>query len=98
MPPLPLDEHGHCARRRGRIAWFWRFARPDFDGRNTSGRQMNFDAVILAGGKSSRMNRDKAFLNIDGRTLLARQIELARQAGAKNIFVSGRSGKDYSSF
>ena len=59
---------------------------------------MNFDAVILAGGKSSRMNRDKAFLNIDGRTLLARQIELVRLAGATKIFISGRSGKDYSGF
>ena len=59
---------------------------------------MNFDAVILAGGKSSRMTRDKAFLEIDGRTLLARQIELARQVGAKKVFVSGRAGKDYSRF
>jgi len=59
---------------------------------------MNFDAVILAGGKSSRMNRDKAFLNIDGRTLLARQIELVRLAGAPKVFVSGRSGTDYAGF
>jgi molybdenum cofactor guanylyltransferase len=59
---------------------------------------MNYDAVILAGGKSSRMTRDKAFLEIDGRTLLARQIELARQVGAKKIFVSGRAGIDYSGF
>jgi molybdopterin-guanine dinucleotide biosynthesis protein A len=59
---------------------------------------MKFDAVILAGGKSSRMNRDKAFLSIDGRTLLARQIELVRLAGATTVFVSGRSGTDYSGF
>ena len=59
---------------------------------------MNFDAVILAGGKSSRMNRDKAFLNIDGTPLLARQIELVRLAGAAKIFISGRSGVDYSGF
>ena len=59
---------------------------------------MNFDAVILAGGKSSRMNRDKAFLNIDGKTLLARQIEMVRLAGAGKIFISGRGGKDYSGF
>ena len=59
---------------------------------------MNFDAVILAGGKSLRMNRDKAFLNVDGRTLLARQIELVRLAGAAQILVSGRSGKDYSGY
>ena len=59
---------------------------------------MNFDAVILAGGSSSRMTRDKAFLEIDGKTLLARQIELARQVGAEKIFLSGRVGTDYSGF
>lgn len=56
---------------------------------------MNFSAVILAGGKSSRMGRDKAWLEIDGETLLARQIGLAREAGAEEIFISGREGVDY---
>lgn len=59
---------------------------------------MTFDAVILAGGKSTRMGRDKAWLEFDGRTLLARQIQLARGAGASGVFVSGRAGKDYSGF
>jgi molybdopterin-guanine dinucleotide biosynthesis protein A len=57
---------------------------------------MNFSAVILAGGKSSRMGRDKAFLETGGQTLLARQIELARDAGAVEIFISGRADADYS--
>ena len=35
-------------------------------------------AFILAGGKSSRMGEDKAFLQLEGRTLLARALELAR--------------------
>jgi len=34
-------------------------------------------AFVLAGGKSSRMGRDKAFLQLDGRTLLERAIDLA---------------------
>jgi molybdopterin-guanine dinucleotide biosynthesis protein A len=59
---------------------------------------MNFDAVILAGGKSSRMNRDKAFLEIEGITLLTRQIELVREAGAAKVFISGHAGKNYSAF
>ena len=59
---------------------------------------MNFSAVILAGGKSTRMGRDKAFLEIGGRTLLARQLQLVRTAGAGEIFISGRVGVDYSSF
>jgi len=59
---------------------------------------MNFSAVILAGGKSSRMGRDKAFLEIGGQTLLARQIKLARETGAAEVFISGRTDADYSAF
>jgi molybdenum cofactor guanylyltransferase len=35
-------------------------------------------AFILAGGKSSRMGADKAFVEFEGRTLLARALDLAR--------------------
>jgi molybdopterin-guanine dinucleotide biosynthesis protein A len=59
---------------------------------------MNFSAVILAGGKSSRMGRDKAWLEVGGQALLARQIQLARQIGAAEIFISGRAAADYSAF
>jgi molybdopterin-guanine dinucleotide biosynthesis protein A len=59
---------------------------------------MNFSAVILAGGRSSRMGRDKAFLELDGRTLLRRQIETVQAAGAAEIFISGRADADYSAF
>ena len=59
---------------------------------------MNFSAVILAGGKSSRMGRDKAFLSISGKTMLARQIETVRAAGAAEIFISGRAETNYSEF
>ncbi|HXI72452.1 MAG TPA: molybdenum cofactor guanylyltransferase [Verrucomicrobiae bacterium] len=59
---------------------------------------MNFSAVILAGGKSSRMGRDKAWLEIGGQTLLARQIALVRELGAAEVFISGRPDVDYSAF
>jgi molybdenum cofactor guanylyltransferase len=59
---------------------------------------MNFSAVILAGGQSRRMGRDKAFLETGGQILLSRQIQLAREIGAAEIFISGRVETDYSAF
>lgn len=59
---------------------------------------MNFSAVILAGGKSSRMGRDKAFLPIGNMVLLDRQIQLAREAGAAEVLISGRGAVDYTRF
>jgi len=56
---------------------------------------MSFTAVILAGGQSRRMGRDKAFIELEGRTLLARLLETARRAGAEELFISGRPGVDY---
>jgi molybdopterin-guanine dinucleotide biosynthesis protein A len=35
-------------------------------------------AFVLAGGKSARMSSDKAFLELGGRSLLARSLDLAR--------------------
>ena len=43
---------------------------------NASARDVT--AFILAGGKSTRMGADKAFVEYDGRTLLARALDLAR--------------------
>jgi molybdopterin-guanine dinucleotide biosynthesis protein A len=39
-------------------------------------------AFILAGGKSTRMGTDKAFVEYDGRTLLVRTLDLARSVTA----------------
>jgi molybdopterin-guanine dinucleotide biosynthesis protein A len=58
---------------------------------------MNFSALILAGGRSSRMGRDKAWLEVDGRPLIERQLALVRESGATGVFISGRAGADYSS-
>jgi molybdenum cofactor guanylyltransferase len=55
----------------------------------------NVTGFILAGGKSSRMGADKAFLELGGQTLLARAIEVAgkvtrhvRLLGDKNKFAA----------
>ena len=59
---------------------------------------MNFSAVILAGGKSSRMGRDKTWLEVGGQSLLARQIGVVRESGAVEVFISGRANAGYSGF
>jgi molybdenum cofactor guanylyltransferase len=56
---------------------------------------MTFSAVILAGGQSHRMGRDKAWLKLEGQSLLVRQLETARAAGATELLISGRAGVDY---
>lgn len=56
---------------------------------------MNFDAVILAGGKSQRMDGDKSWLRVDGQPLIVRQVEIAKAVGAGRVFISGRRGVDY---
>jgi len=56
---------------------------------------MNFSAVILAGGASQRMGRDKAWIDVRGQPLLLRAVATARRAGADKVLVSGRRGGDY---
>jgi molybdopterin-guanine dinucleotide biosynthesis protein A len=49
-------------------------------------------AFILAGGKSMRMGADKAFVLLEGRTLLARALELARVV-ASDVRIVGEAAK-----
>ncbi|HEX8678793.1 MAG TPA: molybdenum cofactor guanylyltransferase [Chthoniobacterales bacterium] len=48
-----------------------------------------FSAVLLAGGKSSRMGRDKAFVEIDGVPLWQRQLRLLEQLAPAEIYLAG---------
>jgi len=45
---------------------------------------------VLAGGKSTRMGSDKAFVEFEGRTLLARSLDLARSVSADVRIVGNR--------
>ena len=54
----------------------------------TENRELRTAAFILAGGKSSRMGADKAFLKFQKTTLLDRAVGIARLA-ANKVYVSG---------
>lgn len=45
--------------------------------------------AVLAGGASRRMGRDKAFIEIDGVTLLDRCVDAVREGGAAPVVVVG---------
>lgn len=49
-----------------------------------------FTGIVLCGGRSSRIGRDKALIEFNGALLLERQIQTLRAAGADRIIVSGK--------
>jgi len=57
-----------------------------------------FSAAVLAGGRSTRMGTDKAFLKLGDEFLLERQLRCLRETGAAELLVSGRPGVNYSGF
>lgn len=56
-----------------------------------------FEGVVLTGGRSSRMGRDKARLPhpVSGQPLVAHQAALLREAGAGVVWLATRAGEDY---
>ena len=59
-------------------------------------RKKEISMIILAGGASSRMGRDKSDLTIDGKTFLEVQIEKGEQLEISDILLSGyHGGKKY---
>ena len=47
----------------------------------------SFDGYVLAGGKSSRMKTDKAFLQIEGETFLARAVKMLETVCANPVVI-----------
>jgi molybdopterin-guanine dinucleotide biosynthesis protein A len=60
--------------------------------RRMDGASADVAAFILAGGKSTRMGTDKAFVVLDGRTLLARALDVARAVTA-DVRIVGDAAK-----
>ena len=50
----------------------------------------NITGVILVGGKSRRMGKDKAFLDVCGKPLFERVLEVFRESFAQTILVGNR--------
>ena len=57
----------------------------------TSDSDITFSALLLAGGESRRMGRDKATMAFRGQPLWQRQIEILRDLEPTKIFVSART-------
>ncbi|MCL4180798.1 MAG: molybdenum cofactor guanylyltransferase [Verrucomicrobia bacterium] len=56
---------------------------------------MKFSAVILAGGQSRRMGRDKAWIEYDGQPMIQWTLNQVRQTGITEVFISGQPDVDY---
>lgn len=57
--------------------------------------ELPFTAALIAGGKSTRMGRDKCLLEIDGQPLWKRQISLLQELRPAEIIISGRPEQTY---
>ena len=50
--------------------------------------------IVLAGGKSSRMGRDKGFLKLDGKAFVLRSLSALEPLVSKNLLVANDPGYD----
>lgn len=49
----------------------------------------NIAGVVLAGGRSSRMGKNKALLDYHGKPLIDHMVNILRSSGIKEVFISG---------
>ncbi len=56
---------------------------------------MPFSAILLSGGKSSRMGQDKASLSFEGEPLWRRQLRTLRALDPDTLFISGPATGPY---
>ena len=57
-----------------------------------------FSALLLAGGRSSRMGTDKAFLMIDGEPLWRRQVRMLEELQPQELFLAGPQRPEWSDY
>src|SRR3984893_9307569 len=56
---------------------------------------MDFSAALFVGGRSSRMGRDKAFLEIDSVPLWRRQLQILREVSPLEVFLAGPTQSEW---
>src|SRR5687767_14914896 len=56
---------------------------------------MRHSALLLAGGRSSRMGTDKALLAVSGQLLWQRQVDILRKTRPSTIYISARSADPF---
>ena len=57
---------------------------------------MTLAAAVLAGGRSSRMGRTKALIEVDGRAMADRVLDVARSLGADPVVILGGDPRELS--
>lgn len=58
-----------------------------------------FEAFILAGGKSARLQREKALVELNGDNLVSRAVRVVQSSGAaKTTLLAGTKGKSLSAY
>jgi molybdopterin-guanine dinucleotide biosynthesis protein A len=62
---------------------------------NPSPPPLPFTAVLLAGGRSTRMGRDKAGIVLDGQPLWQRQLATLRATAPRELWISGHPDGPY---
>src|SRR5947208_11762822 len=63
---------------------------PSFEFTRARNKRMNISAVLLAGGKSSRMGEDKATILFRGAPLWKIQLDLLRKLQSEELLVSAQ--------
>jgi molybdopterin-guanine dinucleotide biosynthesis protein A len=63
--------------------------------KNDRKKRMTFSALLLAGGESRRMGRDKATVEFEGDPLWRRQLDLLRTLAVEEMLVSARRIPDW---